>query len=245
MCVRINKALRRSYKLKRIDFSFNFLRSRLGRLLHGLVQPLEYLNLQDCRLDSADISFLNTPGMLKCLHKSCRELNVSMNDFSQSHAQLFNMVANCPLLTCLSISYCQIPFELICQDLVDGVIMSASMDDDDDNDDHKDNDEENDDNSKSASSSSSSLMIPIRPFSRLKYVCVQPFTPPKMHEILDILHAFSSVKSLQRLCFLPSLYAFPGSNDQERELAADKIIRICAAILDSKSRNDIDFINNQ
>lgn len=206
--MRINRALRRSYKLKRIDFSFNFLRSRLFRLLHGLIQPLEYLNLQDCRLDSTDISFLNTPSMLKCL-KSCRELNLSMNDFSQSHSILFEIISNCSQLNCLSVSYCQISFDLICQDLVGKIICKA------------------DDT-----------------FSRLKYLCVQPFTPPKMHEILDILHSICDIKSLQRVCFLPSLYAFPGANDQEREMAAEKMIRICAGILESRGRMDIEFNNH-
>lgn len=221
ICMRINKSLRRSYKLKRIDFSFNFLRSRLFRLLHGLMQPLEYLNLQDCRLDSSDVAFLNTQSMLKCL-RTCKELNLSMNDFSQSHSAVFNVVAQCGQLNCLSISYCQIPFDLICQELVANIILSggASL---------TSRAADNDKNSNN--------------FTQLKYICIQPFTPPKMHEILDILHAFCSIKSLQRICFLPSLYAFPGSNDQERELAADKIILICGSILESKARMDIEFIN--
>lgn len=165
--------------------------------------------------------------MLKCL-KSCRELNLSMNDFSQSHANLFSIIAECQLLNCLSISYCQIPFELICQDLVGGVILgnegTSTVETDGDQ---------------------AAASVGLLPFSNLKYVCIQPFTPPKMHEILDILHAFCLVKSLQRICFLPSLYAFPGSNESERELAADKIIHICEAILESKGRSDIDFINHQ
>lgn len=239
MCTRINKTLRRSYKLKRIDFSFNFLRSRLFRLLQGLVQPLEYLNLQDCRLDSTDIGFLNSPSMLKCI-RSCRELNLSMNDFSQSHASLFSIVASCHMLNCLSISYCQIPFELICQDLVSGVILRE-----DERFVHEDDNNNNNNDESACASATAAVTTSFVPFSLLKYVCVQPFTPPKMHEILDILHSFALVKSLQRICFLPSLYAFPGSNDQEREMAADKIIRICAGILESKGRNDIDFINHQ
>jgi hypothetical protein len=207
VCIRINKTLKRSYKLKRIDFSFNFLRSRLYSLLRGIMQPLEYLNLQDCRLDSTDIAFLNTSNMLKCL-KSCKELNLSMNDFSQSHTILFNIISNCCQLNCLSLSYCQISFELICQDLVGNILLKKEKN-----------------------------------FNNLKYVCIQPFTPPKMYEIMDILHAFSMLKSLQRLCFLPSLYAFPGNNDYERELAADKIILTCGGILESKGRSDIEFIN--
>lgn len=210
VCSRINKTLRRSYKLKKIDLSFNFLRSRLFSLLRGLVQPLEYLNLQDCRLDSTDIAYLNTNTMLKCL-RSCKELNLSMNDFSQSHTIVFNIISNSTQLNCLSISYCQIPIDIMCQNLVSRVILNP-------------------------------LNEPSH-FSKLKVIYIQPFTPPKMHEILDILHSFSMVKSLQKFFFLPSLYAFPGTNDYEREINAMKIIQICSSVLESKGRSDIDFIN--
>jgi hypothetical protein len=199
--------------LKKIDLSFNFLRSRLFSLLRGLIQPLEYLNLQDCRLDSTDIAFLNTSSMLKTL-RSCRELNLSMNDFSQSHTILFNIVDNCGQLNCLSISYSQIPIDIICQNLVGRVLLNST---------------------ETATTATN--------FSKLKYVCIQPFTPPKMHEILDILHSFCLIKSLQKICFLPSLYAFPGANDFERESSAAKIIQICSGILESKGRSDIEFIN--
>jgi hypothetical protein len=210
VCSRLNKILRRSYKLKKIDLSFNFLRSRLFQLLHGLVQSLEYLNLQDCRLDSTDVAFLNTHSMLKSL-RTLKELNLSMNDFSQSHTIVFNIIANCPLLNCLSISYCQIATEIICQQLAQRILLNNS----------------NDNNY----------------FAKLKVVYIQPFTPPKMYEIIDILHAFSSIKTLQKLCFLPSLYAFPGTNDYERELNAMKIIQVCSSVLESKARSDIEFIN--
>ena len=162
--------------------SFNFLRSRLFSLLRGLTQPLEYLNLQDCRLDSNDVAYLNSNVMLKTL-SSCKELNLSMNDFSQSYSVVFNVIANCAQLNCLSISHCQIPTDIICQNLVYGTIMNPL-------------------GSLSLSESSR--------FSKLKVIYVQPFVPPKMHEIIDILHAFSMIKSLQKLSFLPSLYAFPG-----------------------------------
>jgi hypothetical protein len=206
----MNKILRNSYKLKKLDLSFNFLRSRLFALLRGLVQPIEYLNLQDCRLDSTDIAFLDTSGMLKCM-RSCKELNLSMNDFSQSYSTVFNIISNCTQLNCLSISYCQMPYEVICQNLVGEVILNNEHD--------------------------SSY------FAKLKVVYIQPFTPPKMHEIIDIVHAFSLIKSLQKVFFLPSLYAFEGTNDHEREKTAVNIIRICARIFESKGRTDIEFIN--
>lgn len=209
VCSRINRALRRSYKLKKIDLSFNFLRSRLFSLLRGLVQPLEYLNLQDCRLDSTDVAYLNTLNMLKTL-RSCKELNLSMNDFSQSHTIIFNVISNCTQLNCLSLSYCQIPIDIICQNLVGRILLGENN---------------------------------VSNFPKLKVIYVQPFTPPKMHEILDILHSFSQLKTLQKFCFLPSLYAFPGNNDAEREISAMKVIQICASILESKGRNDIEFIN--
>ena len=206
-CARINKSLRRNYKLKKIDFSFNFLRSRLFSLLSCLVQPLEYLNLQDCRLDHNDICFLNTPLLVKVL-KSCKELNLSMNDFSHSYSSVFSLMSNCTHLNCLSISHCQIPVDVICEKFFDKVILANP-----------------------------------KQFSQLKYVMIQPFTPPKMSEIVVILGQLSMVKSLQKMSFLPSLYAFPGNTDTDREANAIQIIRACAGILEAKGRTDIDFVD--
>jgi hypothetical protein len=225
VCTRINKTLRRSFKLKKIDLSFNYLRSRLFSLMRGLFQPLEYLNLQDCRLDSTDIAYLNTTSMLQTL-SSCKELNLGMNDFSQSYSIVFNIIANCTQLNCLSISYCQIPIEYICQHLVGRVFLNTpqqkksssslyAMEEDDDTDN----------------------------FTKLKVIYLQPFTPPKMHEIIDIIHSFSLITSLEKMCFLPSLYAFPGANDIEREINAIKVIQICSSIFQAKGRSDIEFIN--
>ncbi len=152
-------------------------------MLKGLVQPLEYLNLQDCRLDSTDVEFINTPCFLKNL-LFCKDLNLSMNDFSQIHSTIFDIIANCAQLNCLSISHCQIPIDLICQNLVFRIFLNQS--------------------------SSALSTIETKKFSKLKVVCIQPFVPPKMNEIIDILHAFSLITSLQKLLFLPSLYAFPG-----------------------------------
>jgi hypothetical protein len=213
--------LRRSYKLRKIDLSFNYLRSRLFSLLRGIIQPLEYLNLQDCRLDFSDITFLNTQPMLKVL-RTVKELNLSMNDFSQSHQLVSNIISNCTQLNCLSISYCQIPIDVICQNLVGNILLNDS-----------DSKDENNNNNND-----------IKNFSKLKVIYIQPFTPPKVHEIMDIIHAFSKIKSLEKFCFLPSLYAFPGINDYEREQSAMKTIQICSSILESKGRSDIEFINS-
>lgn len=204
---KINRTLRRCSKLKKIDLSFNYLRSRLFLLLCGLVQPLEYLNLQDCHLDRVDLTFLNSDSMLKSL-RSCKELNLSMNDFSLTHSIVFNIISNCYQLNCLSISHCQIPMNIICQNLVLDILLKDS-----------------------------------NQFCKLKYLMIQPFTPPKMHEIMGILHALSLVQSLQKLSFLPALYAFPGSCDTDREIYAFKIIRICGSILHAKGRGDVDFVD--
>lgn len=206
-------------KLKKLDLSFNFLRSRLFSLMRSLVQPLEYLNLQDCRLDSTDIAYLNTTSMLKAL-RSCKELNLSMNDFSQSHTILFNIIGNCVHLNCLSISYCQIPIDIICQ--LARILSAAAA-------------QANEQNDERASAAAA--------FSQLKVVFIQPFTPPKMHEIIDLIHSFSALTSLQKFFFLPSLYAFPGNNDLEREASAMSIITTCSSILESKNRGDIEFVN--
>lgn len=87
------------------------------------------------------------------------------------------------------------------------------------------------------------LLANPRQFAKLKYVMIQPFTPPKMTEIVQILTQLSMVKSLQKMSFLPSLYAFPGNTDTERESNAIQIVRACAAILETKGRTDIDFVD--
>jgi hypothetical protein len=51
------------------------------------------------------------------------------------------------------------------------------------------------------------------------------------------------IKSLQKVFFLPSLYAFHGTNDLEREITAVKTIRICSNVFESRGRGDIEFIN--
>ena len=233
VCARINRTLRRSFKLRKIDLSFNFLRTRLYSLLRGLVQPIEYLNLQDCRLDASDVAFLTASPMLATL-RTCKELNLSMNDFSQTYQMIATLIGNCTQLNCLSISYCQIPIEAICHDLVGQVLLDTTS------------------NPSSSSSSSSSaaastadqqLDTTATRFSKLKMIQIQPYTPPKIHEIIDILHAFSRIKSLEKFGFLPSLYAFPGTNDYEREKSAIKVIQICNSILESKGRSDIEFTN--
>lgn len=196
--------IRRAYNLRKIDLSFNYLRSRIFSIFRGVVQQLEYLNLQDCRLDSVDVAYLNTNGMIKTL-RNCRELNISMNDFSQSYSIVFNIISSCLKLNCVSISYCQIPIEAICQQLVPRIMENKEL--------------------------------------QMKLIYIQPFTPPPIHEIIDIIHAFSAMKTVQKLCFLPSLYAFPGSNDFERENIAMEIYQICYSILDARGRSDIEFIN--
>lgn len=207
VCARLNKTLKRFVKLKKIDLSFNYLRSRLFAIFRGLNQQLEYLNLQDCRLDSSDIAMLNTQAMLKCL-RSCKELNLSMNDLSQSYTIVFSIIKSCTQLICLSISYSQIPIDAICQNLATTSNLNAEL-------------------------------------TKLKVLFIQTFTPPKMHEIIDILHSFSSLSSLQKICFLPSLYAFPGVNDSERELSAMKILRVCSSILESQGRSDIELFDQR
>jgi hypothetical protein len=232
ICGRINRSLCLSLKLKKIDLSFNFIRGRLCLLMNGMKQELEYLNLQDCRLEKDDIEFLNKSSMNQVL-ENCRELNLSMNDLSQCWKPLFSIISSCHHLNCLSISYCQIPIDIICSQLASNIILLASS---------KKN------KTKKLSSSNElvrNIIDPDQfvPFSKLKVIYIQPFIPPKMHEIMDILHVFSAVKSLQKLHFLPSLYAFPGENDYEREQNALRTIQICTAILESKSRSDIEFIN--
>lgn len=146
--------------------------------------------------------------MLKSL-RCCKELNLSMNDFSQIFTSVFSLISNCNQLNCLSISHCKIPQSIICQQLVNSIILGES----------------------------------VNKFPKLKVIHMQPFVPPKMNEVIEILTTFSLVKSLQKLCFLPSIYMFPGNNETERETAAIRIIKICCGILQSKGRDDIEFID--
>ena len=72
---------------------------------------------------------------------------------------------------------------------------------------------------------------------------IEPFIPPRTQEIIDIVHSFSLIKSLQKFSFLPALHAFPGICEVDREVCAFKVIKLCAGILATKGRSDIDFVD--
>jgi len=71
----------------------------------------------------------------------------------------------------------------------------------------------------------------------------QPLAALKTQEIIEIIHAFSMVKSLQKLSFLPPLHSFPGLTEVDKQAFAFKIIRFCASLLEAKGRSDIDFVD--
>ena len=145
--------------------------------------------------------------MLKTL-RSCKELNLAMNDFRQDYSNVFSVISHCTQLSCLSLSHCQIPVDIVCANLVLRVFLGEG-----------------------------------RKFSKLKFVMLQPLVAPKTQEIVEIIQAFSGVKSLQKLSFLPSLHAFPGVTEVDRQACAFKVVKFCAGLLEAKGRNDIDFVD--
>lgn len=106
ICTDFNRLLRRLIYLRKLDLSYSYLQSYIRILFSGLVQPLEYLNLQDCRLISNDLEFLVSMRNLRYLY----ELNLSMNNFgTRTCANLIlDIVSRCPKLTILSIGYCSL-----------------------------------------------------------------------------------------------------------------------------------------
>lgn len=113
LCGDFNRLLRRLIYLRKLDLSYSYLQSNIRILFSGLVQPLEYLNLQDCRLISNDLEFLASMRNLRYIH----ELNLSMNNFgTRTCANLIlDIVSRCPKLTILSIGYCSLQASTIGQ----------------------------------------------------------------------------------------------------------------------------------
>ncbi|CAF4066524.1 unnamed protein product [Adineta steineri] len=113
LCTDFNRLLRRLIYLRRLDLSYSYLQSYIRILFSGLIQPLEYLNLQDCRLVSKDLEFLLSMRNLRYF----KELNLSMNNFgTRTCANLIlQIIPRCPELTILSIGYCSLQASAIGQ----------------------------------------------------------------------------------------------------------------------------------
>lgn len=113
LCTDFNRLLRRLIYLRRLDLSYSYLQSYIRILFSGLVQPLEYLSLQDCRLISNDLEFLLSMRNLRHLH----ELNLSMNNFGTRICSniICELVPRCLQLRNLSIGYCSLSASTIGQ----------------------------------------------------------------------------------------------------------------------------------
>ncbi|CAF1208030.1 unnamed protein product [Adineta ricciae] len=123
LCSDFNHLLRRLIYLRKLDLSYSYLQSYIRILFSGLVQPLEYLNLQDCRLVSKDLEFLLSMRSLRHLN----ELNLSMNNFGTRTCAniILQIIPRCPDLTTLSIGYCSLQASTIGQ-LADYYIKEKS-----------------------------------------------------------------------------------------------------------------------
>lgn len=113
LCSDFNRLLRRLIYLRKLDLSYSYLQSYIRILFSGLVQPLEYLNLQDCRLVSSDLEFLLSMRNLRYLH----ELNLSMNNFGTRTCSntILQLIPRCPQLRILSIGFCSLQASTIGQ----------------------------------------------------------------------------------------------------------------------------------
>ena len=113
LCTDFNRLLRRLIYLRKLDLSYSYLQSYIRILFSGLIQPLEYLNLQDCRLISNDLEFLLSMRNLRYLN----ELNLSMNNFGTRTCSniILQLIPRCTQLTILSIGYCSLQASTIGQ----------------------------------------------------------------------------------------------------------------------------------
>ncbi|CAM4743331.1 unnamed protein product [Rotaria magnacalcarata] len=113
LCTDFNRLLRRLIYLRKLDLSYSYLQSYIRILFSGLIQPLEYLNLQDCRLISNDLEFLLSMRNLRYLN----EMNLSMNNFGTRTCSniILQLIPRCSQLTILSIGYCSLQASTIGQ----------------------------------------------------------------------------------------------------------------------------------
>ena len=113
LCTDFNRLIRRLIYLRKLDLSYSYLQSYIRILFSGLIQPLEYLSLQDCRLIANDLEFLLSMRNLRYLN----ELNLSMNNFGARPCSniILQIIPRCPKLTILSIGYCSLSASTIGQ----------------------------------------------------------------------------------------------------------------------------------
>ena len=197
-----SRLLRRLIYLRKLDLSYSYLQSNIRLLFSGLIQPLEYLNLQDCRLVTADLEFLLSMRNLRYLN----ELNLSMNNFCTRACStvVLQLIPRCPQLTTLSISYCSLQASTIGQ-LAD-------------------------------------YFLELNNRTNISLLSLKSIIPYHNYEFDFLLQKFGQILSLKKLFLFPQLYAYPGANDEERELVARDLYRRCCQILQTLNRGDLELL---
>ena len=108
----LNELLKKLKHLRRIDLSYCDLHGSLGMILDGLRQPLEYLNLKDCRLTEHDLYQLVNWRPVAAL----REVNLSCNNLKFLGNAVLCLLEKMPNIACVSVSYCSLSVH--CQVLI-------------------------------------------------------------------------------------------------------------------------------
>lgn len=201
LCSDFNRMLRRLIYLRKLDLSYSYLQSHIRLLFSGLIQPLDYLNLQDCRLVAADLEFLLSMRNLRYL----TELNLSMNNFCTRPCSnlIQQLVPRCPQLTILSLNYCSLSAAIIGQ-LADYFLENQH-----------------------------------HPYIAL--LSLKSIIPYYSYELDFLLEKFGRIPSLKKLFLFPQLYAYPGADDDERELVARELYRRCCQTLQALNREDLEL----
>ena len=108
----LNLLLKKLKHIRRVDLSYCDLHGCLGMVLDGLRQPLEYLNLKDCRITEEDLDQLVNWRPVAGL----REINLSCNNLKFLGHAVISLLEKTPNIACMSISFCS--FSVHCQVLI-------------------------------------------------------------------------------------------------------------------------------
>jgi hypothetical protein len=202
LCTEFNRLLRRLIYLRKLDLSYSYLQSYIPLLFSGLVQRLEYLNLQDCRLISTDLEFLLSMRNLRHLN----ELNLSMNNFcARSCTNLLQqLISRCPQMIMLSLSYCSLSAASLGQ-LAEQFLQHTHQ-------------------------------------TQIVILSLKSIIPYYSYEFDHLLSKFGQIPSLKKLHLFPQLYAYPGADDDERELIAEELYRRCCQTLQTLNRQDLELL---
>ena len=85
------------------------------------------------------------------------------------------------------------------------------------------------------------IMRATKECSRLKVITMQNYVPLPLTDILEILHICTQVITLQKVILFPEVYAYPGNNDQERNMNRIHMYRSSYRYLGMKGRADLEL----